>query len=46
MRKRAEQASVMADEHIIELYWQRNERAIQETDKKYGKLLYGIAYNT
>ena len=45
MRKRAEQASVMADEHIIELYWQRNEMAIQETDKKYGKLLYGIAYN-
>ena len=45
MRKRAEQASVMADEQIIELYWQRNEMAIQETDKKYGKLLYGIAYN-
>lgn len=36
---------VIADEQIIELYWQRNENAIQETDKKYGQFLFGIAYN-
>lgn len=45
MKKRTEQQSVMADEQIIELYWQRKENAIQETDRKYGQLLFGIAYN-
>ncbi len=35
----------MTDEAIINLYWQRNERAIQETDKKYKNYLYTIAYN-
>lgn len=35
----------LADEEIIELYWNRNETAITETDKKYGKYLYTIAYN-
>ncbi len=35
----------LEDEKIIELYWNRNERAIEETDKKYGKYLYTIAYN-
>ena len=45
MSKRTEQQTVIADEQIIELYWQRNENAIQETDKKYGQFLFGIAYN-
>lgn len=45
MNKRTEQQTVIADEQIIELYWQRNENAIQETDKKYGQFLFGIAYN-
>lgn len=44
MSKRAEQP-IIADEQIIELYWQRNENAIQETDKKYGQFLFKIAYN-
>ena len=35
----------LADEEIIDLYWARQERAIRETDKKYGKYLYTIAYN-
>lgn len=35
----------LTDEEIIELYWSRNERAIRETDNKYGKYLYVIAYN-
>ena len=34
-----------ADERIIELYWHRDENAITETDKKYGKMLFNIAYN-
>lgn len=38
-------STVMQDEDIIDLYWQRNERAIKHTDEKYGKYLFGIAYN-
>ena len=35
----------LSDEEIIALFWKRNEKAIEETDKKYGRYLYGIAYN-
>lgn len=35
----------MDDIKIIELYFERNERAIKETDLKYGRLCYSIAYN-
>ena len=35
----------MEDSEIIELYWQRNERAIGETAAKYGRKLNQIAYN-
>ena len=35
----------MEDSKIIELYWQRDERAIAETDRKYGTFCYGIAMN-
>ncbi len=35
----------MNDNAIIELYWQRSEQAIQETDNKYGSYCYQIAYN-
>lgn len=35
----------MDDLRIIELYLERNELAIKETDAKYGKLCYSIAYN-
>lgn len=35
----------MDDNTIIELYWSRNERAIKETDTKYGRLLHSISYN-
>ena len=35
----------MDDLHIIELYFARDERAIRETDVKYGKLCHRIAYN-
>ena len=35
----------LSDDEIIELYWSRNEKAIEETDSKYGKYLFTIAYN-
>ena len=35
----------MEDEKIIELYFDRDERAIDETRNKYGKYCYRIAYN-
>ena len=35
----------LEDEKIVELYWERDEKAIEETDKKYGRYLYTIAYN-
>ena len=35
----------LSDESIIDLYWERNEKAISETDRKYGRYLYVIAYN-
>ena len=35
----------MDDQKIIELYWNRSETAITETDQKYGKYCYSIAYN-
>ena len=37
--------NTLSDGEIIELYFQRNERAISETDAKYGKYLLSIAYN-
>ena len=33
------------DEKIVERYWDRNEKAIEETDLKYNKYLFSIAYN-
>ena len=35
----------MEDTVIIALYWERNERAIEETREKYGGYCYGIAMN-
>ena len=34
-----------SDDTIIELYWNRDERAIDETDLKYRRYLLSIAYN-
>lgn len=34
----------VSDADIVELYWQRNERAIKETDIKYKNFLMSIAY--
>ncbi len=35
----------MSDEEIINLYWERQEKAIYETDKKYGRYCNTIAFN-
>lgn len=35
----------MEDRQIVELYWQRAERAIAETHAKYGRYCHYIAYN-
>lgn len=35
----------MDDEKIVELYWERDEKAIEETDFKYKNYLFSVAYN-
>lgn len=35
----------MEDERIIELYWRRDERAIAETDGKYGAYCRAVSMN-
>lgn len=35
----------MEDSAIVDLYWQRSDRAIQESDRKYGKYCHAIAFN-
>ena len=37
--------AAMSDEQIVELYWQRDERAIRETDRKYQHFLLTVAHN-
>lgn len=37
--------SIMDDDKIVDLYWERSERAIIETDLKYGHLCKSIANN-
>ena len=45
MKKQIVHTNAKTDEEIIDLYWVRNEEAIPETDRKYGRYLYTIAYN-
>ena len=35
----------MDDKSIVDLYFSRNEEAITQTDRKYGRYCYSIAYN-
>ena len=37
--------SYASDEKIVDMYWQRDQDAIQETNHKYGHLLRNVAYN-
>ena len=38
-------SNLLTDDEIIDMYWERNENAINETDKKYGNYLFTIANN-
>ncbi|MEO2627438.1 hypothetical protein ABHA58_17310, partial [Blautia wexlerae] len=40
-----EGVNIIDDIRIIELYSERNEQAIKETDIKYGKLCHKLSYN-
>ena len=45
-RDKSDQTAVLPnDEKLIDMYWERNPDAIQETDKKYGNVLRNVAYN-
>ena len=44
-KKTAKTKTPLSDEQIVELYWNREERAIKATDEKYGRYLLTIAYN-
>ena len=35
----------MDDRRIVSLYWERNEDAVRETERKYGSYCYTVAYN-
>ena len=45
MKSQSKNQAVLPDAEIIELYWQRDERAIRETDRKYQAFLLSVAYN-
>ena len=45
MEVQPKETATMSDVQIVELYWQRNEQAIKETDIKYKKFLLSVAYN-
>ena len=44
-KNKAYSRTPLDDNVIVELYWQRDEKAIEATDLKYKKYLYTIAYN-
>ena len=35
----------MEDERIVELFWQRDEDAVTQTERKYGAYCYAVAFN-
>ena len=37
--------TVISDEQIVALFWQRDEQAIEQTDFKYKRFLLSVAYN-
>lgn len=43
--KSTDQKNTLTDQKIIELYFERNEDAIEATDKKYGNYLFTIGHN-
>ena len=45
MERKKKEGGVLCDEQIIQLFWQRDEQAIAQTDKKYRNFLLSVAYN-
>lgn len=45
MKSQPENQAGLPDAEIVDLYWQRDERAIRETDRKYQAFLLSVAYN-
>lgn len=45
MASKNDKKNILSDEQIVDLYWQREEKAIKATDDKYGRYLLTIAYN-
>ena len=45
MSKHTIPQQIASDDKIIDMYWDRNPDAIQETDHKYGPLLLKVAHN-
>ena len=45
MSKHTSSPDISSDEKIIDMYWERDPDAIQETDQKYGQLMRSVAYN-
>lgn len=45
IQEKAKHKKPLDDEKIIDLYWERDEKAIDETDFKYKNYLFVIAYN-
>ena len=45
MELQTKQREIVSDEQIVELFWQRDEKAIRQTDMKYRKFLLSVAYN-
>ena len=45
MELQRKRTATMSDEKIVDLYWQRDEQAIKETDIKYKKFLLSVAMN-
>ena len=43
--KNASQTALLSDTELIELFWKRDQRAIVETDAKYRRYLYTVAFN-
>ena len=43
--RRRNKTDRMEDVEIVDLYWQRSEQAIKESDRKYGRYCFKIAHN-
>lgn len=45
MELQSKSIAIMSDADIVELYWQRDEQAIKQTDIKYKSFLLSVAHN-